>query len=446
MAKNKKNEESREKRRKRRVKNQAISFIVLFVLIGCLGFGAYKGISYLAEKHQEKKAQEESLEASASENAAVSEDGIPESVLPEITEEIPEEEEEEEIPEDEVEIRAMLAEMPLEQKVANLFVVYPEAISTEKVVTSAGEDLREMLTKYAVGGILFRTGNITGAEELKTLLSDIQGMNQELYGRDLFMFVAEEGAVNTIAGTIPDVVAIDSANAIGSSEDSANAYNGFLHMGTVLAGYGVNANFGLCCAVGDAETCYLEERLFGSDGELVADMVHSAVSGLTDQKIMPCLLDFPGEGELTTDPTKEPAYVEKTLGEMRDKDLLPFISGIEMGAPMIRMSMAYYKAAFGEDAPATLSPVAIQTLREELGFEGVIVSANLSEDTIATRYTAAQASLLSFIAGCDIILCPADFAEAYAAMLNAVTDGTITEQRIDESLIRIYKMREEQGM
>ncbi|MCQ2520757.1 MAG: hypothetical protein MJ105_00125 [Lachnospiraceae bacterium] len=448
----KKSGAQREHRRKRRARNRAISFVVFLILIVGIGFGGYMGVRFFLKMSSENHVREEQhLEAVLSENAIVSDNSVPESVLPEIPveeDEVPPEEIEvdlDELSEEERAVRELVASMPLEEKIAGLFVIHPEAITGVDPVVIAGDGTRSALEQNAIGGFWYQPKNVTGAEEIKEMISGTKEMYREIYGRDIMLFVQEEGAMNTIAGTTTGESAIDAAAVIGASGDASNAYNGYLNLARILHNYGMPCDFGINCAVKQTEDCYLGERAFHEDAQIVAEMVNSATRGLNDQMVFACLMDFPGEGRLTADPGVEATYVDATLEQMQETDLLAFQAGIDAKAPMIRMSAAYYKEAFGEDVPATFSESVISNLRNELGFSGVIVSADLSLPSINAKYSAADSAVLALQAGCDIILCPSDYTLAHAAIAAAVANGTITEQRIEESLIRIYMMQQNAG-
>ena len=133
---------------------------------------------------------------------------------------------------------------------------------------------------------------------------------------------------------------------------------------------------------------------------------------------------------------------DKTLTSMTETDFLPFQAGIEAGVDFIMVGHVIATSIDTEVVPCSLSKVMItDVLRGELGFDGVIITDALNMGAITQKYTSSQAAVGTILAGSDMILMPDDFASAYKGVLEAVRDGTITEERLDESLVRILRVK-----
>lgn len=431
----------REERRKRRIRNQIIAYLVLILLIAGVFVGGYFGIRFLVEniKSQNQQSIISENQIAESESASVNASGVistPEEVVSENEVPVPE-------PVDPLqeEIAAYLGSMTLEQKVANLFIVTPESITGVTTATQAGDGTRTALGEYAVGGIVYSGKNVQNADQFKEMLTNTKNMYQELYNTELWTIVQEEGAVNVIAGNAAGVVAQQTAGEIGTSGDTGNAYQAYVTIGSYLNEYGVDVNLGPVCDV-PGEESYLGNRGFNSDADIVSSMVQSAVSGQSDSGIITCLTAFPGQGSASGNPADGTAATGKTLEEMRSFDFLPFSAGITAGAQMVMVSNMTAESASGEAVPCSLSSVMItDVLRGELGFQGVVITADMDQKAITDHYTPGEAAVMALQAGADMIMKPANVAEAYAAVLDALTDGTLTEERIDESLTRIYTIK-----
>lgn len=426
----------REERRRRRIRNQIIAYLVLVLLIIGIFAGGYAGIRFLIDHFKTGNQQiitsnNQVVDSETTEGSGVI--STPEEMISE--NEAPVEEPVDPLQE---EIAAYISSMTLEQKVANLFVVTPESITGVTTATRAGDGTRTALGEYAVGGIVYSAQNVQSADQFKEMLTNTKNMYQELYNQELWMIVREEGAVNVIAGSATGVTAQQAAGEIGTSGDTGNAYQAYMAIGAYLNEYGVDVNLGPVCDV-PVEGSYLGERAFNTDADIVTSMIPSAVNGQSDYGIITCLTAFPGRGSLTGDPANGTATTEKTLDEMRSSDFLPFSAGITAGAEMVMVSNM---TVAEETVPCSLSSVMItDILRGELGFQGVVITADLDQKAITDHYTSGEAAVMALQAGADMIMKPANVAEAYAAVLAAVADGTLTEERIDESLTRIYTIK-----
>jgi beta-N-acetylhexosaminidase len=181
-----------------------------------------------------------------------------------------------------------------------------------------------------------------------------------------------------------------------------------------------------------------EERSFGDDPLPVARLVRGAVDGWTDARVASAPGRFPGEGAASQDPLQGAATVGLGLDELIARDVRPF-AAVAARAPAIQMSAALY-AAWDGVTPATLLPDAVRLLRERLGFEGVVVSADLVAATAATGGGVGDAAVQALKAGCDLLLVAGGRAEqdaAYRAVLDAVRRGEVTRERLDEAVGRV---------
>lgn len=425
----------REERRRRRIRNQVIAYLVLVLLIIGVFTGGYFGVRFLIEhiklgNQQSIISGNQIVDTESGNNSGVI--ATPEDVVS--SDEVPVPDPVDPLQE---EIAAHISSMTLEQKVANLFIVTPESITGVTTATQAGDGTRSALGEYAVGGIVYSERNVQNADQFKTMITNTKNMYQDLYTSKVWIVVREEGAVNVIAGNATGVAAQQAAGEIGTSGDTGNAYQAYLTIGSYLKEYGVDVNLGPVCDV-PAEGSYLGNRAFNTDADIVASMIPSAVNGQSDFGVITCLTAFPGQGSASGDPANGTAAAGKTLDEMRSSDFLPFSAGFTAGAQMVMVS----NMTIGEEVPCSLSSMMItDVLRGELGFQGVVITADMDQKAITDHYTSGEAAVMALQAGADMIMKPANFAEAYAAVLAAVADGTLTEERIDESLTRIYTIK-----
>ncbi|MCR4717192.1 MAG: hypothetical protein K5656_08425, partial [Lachnospiraceae bacterium] len=186
----------------------------------------------------------------------------------------------------------------------------------------------------------------------------------------------------------------------------------------------------------------IADRSFGADATICSKMVSAAVKGLNNSGMIATLKHFPGMRAASSDTHIKAANVKSDIAELREVDFKPFISGIKANADFVMLSHESVNAVTGDTTPATMSSLVIKDiLRDELGFEGVVITDAMNMEPIVGRYEADEAAVSSVKAGVDIILMPNDLELAYNGIVTAVKDGDITEERINDSVRRIIKCK-----
>lgn len=424
-------------RRRRRLRSQIIAYSVVFVILAALIAGGVVIGRNAVGAVREKREAEEQVRLQEQMQAEQEAEAAHEVVIaaPEPIEEEPEPE-----PDRVGElVRSHISEMPLEDKVAGLFIVTPEAVTGVRTVTQAGEGTKDALNEYAVGGLIYFGHNIVDEEQLTQMLSGTVSMSRY----PIFLAVDEEGgSVSRVAQSGIDVIQVGDMASIGESGDTAQAYEAGLNIGEYLKELGFNLDFAPVADVSGSGNSALGDRVFGSDANLVSDMVANVVEGMQDTGISSCLKHFPGIGDTDGDTHEGRVETTKSLDEMRASDFIPFQAGIEAGADFVMVSHVTASSVDGEAVPSSLSKTMMtDILRNELGFRGVIITDALEMGAITEYYTTEEAVVKAIAAGADMLLMPDDFYAAYEAVLAAVQDGTISEERIDESLERIYRVK-----
>ena len=433
-------EDKREFRRKRRVRNQVlayISLVMVLLLLTVAGFFALKAGSAAIAKKQQQKLEEEALAQATEEMTQASEaEPEPETVSEEETTTVEEYTDEELL--DEI-VDACIMEMSLEDKVAGLFIVTPEALTGVSKAVKAGDGTKEALEKYPVGGLIYFKQNIQSKEQITEMLANTVSMSKY----PVFLAVDEEGAGVARVADALGLKKADSAAEIGESGDANNAYNTYKEIGTYLTEYGFNLNFApVADVLTDPDNDAIGERSFGSDPAVVSSMVASSVTALEEVGVTACMKHFPGQGDANGDTHEGLASSDRTLEEIKATELQPFAAGMEAGAQMIMVGHFTVPAIDEDNTPASLSKKVItDLLREEMGYNGVVITDALNMSAISEYYDSAQACIMAFKAGADMVLMPEDFEAAYEGVLAAVKDGTISEARINDSLRRVYRIK-----
>lgn len=419
----------REYRRARRKRNQLIAIIVVSVVGLALVAGGIFGVTRLM-KHLNDKKHTEELQAQL-EELAESEPAVVEA---------PVEEPEELTSEDYLNQIAdsCIAEMSLENKVAGLFMITPESLTGVDTVIQAGDTTKQKLSEYPVGGLIYFSKNIKSADQLKEMLDTTR--NTMIY--PVFLAVDEEGgSVSRVAGAgLADDVG--DMSEIGSTCDPEKAKETGTTIGTYLSELGFNVDFAPVADVVSVENSVIGNRSFGSDPNVVGTMVAAEVQGLQESGVSACLKHFPGIGDTTTDTHDEKTVSEKTLEDMQQTDLPAFQAGIDTGVDFVMISHMSLPNVVGDDTPCSLSGTVINDLlRNQLGYDGIVITDALDMSAITDSYSSAEAAVKAIEAGADMLLMPENFEEAYQGVLEAVQNGTISEDRINESLKRIYRVK-----
>jgi len=429
---NRSKDERREARRRRRLRNQIAAYITVILLILAAGAGVVFEVNKLTADRQTAE-QEAQASQDALNQMLASEEVIrtPEPAPPEIEELTPEQKL------DQI-VDAGIEVMPLEAKVAGLFIVTPEAITGVSTALQAEDGTREALARYPVGGLIYFEKNIQSEEQITAMLD-----NTEMYMiYPLFLAIDEEGGSVARLAQAGVGTKVDDAKTIGASGDTDNAYMAAQTIGSDLSRIGFNLDFAPVADLSNVENSAIGTRSYGADATAAAGFVSMAVTGLSEQGITTCLKHFPGIGGSTQDTHTGLASTSRTAEQFRAEEFTVFQAGIDAGADMIMIGHISAPELTGSNDPCTFSEAVVtDILRNEMGFKGVIITDAMNMKAVSDYYDSADAAIQALRAGCDMILMPEDFEMAYNGVLQAVNDGVISEERINDSLRRIYRIK-----
>lgn len=430
-------EEKRNARRKRRIRNQILAYVVLILLIFAAAVGIVMAVKQITisvrqQEEGEKKGSQAMIDDLLSNEDELQTPTPEPEQTPEPVVELTQEQKLDEI------VNAVIEVMPIEDKVAGLFIVTPEAITGVSKAVKAGDGTKDALSQYPVGGLIYFAQNMQSADQLKEML-----YNTVLFARaSLFIAVDEEGGSVSRLATTGLAEKVDSAGDIGKTGDPNNAYQAGVTIGSALSSFGFNLDFAPVADISSVENSYMGDRTYGSDAQTVSPYVVSMIQGLKEQNVSACLKHFPGNGATTQDPHTGIATSDRTAEQFRAEEFAVFQAGIDAGVDMIMMSHMAAPALTGSNDPCSLSEIVVtDILRGELGFEGVIITDALNMGAVADYNSSADAAIMALKAGCDMLLMPENFEEAYNGVLQAVKDGVISEERIDDALRRIYRIK-----
>ncbi len=358
-------------------------------------------------------------------------------------------------------IREYLGALSLEDKVSGLFIITPEQLTGYDVVTEADDLVRESLEKFPVAGLIFFGQNIADRGQVQDMLASAKKWGSVFPEKEPsastaaesagtgsvlppFLAIDEEGgSVMRIGSSAIDVPYVSSMGSVGADGDPEAAYEAGSTIGAYLQELGFNLDLAPDADVlVDPGNVTIGDRSFGSDPELCGRMVHRYVDGLHENGIASCLKHFPGLGDTESDTHTGAAWSSRTIEDYRSTEFISFGGGIDAETEMVMISHLSNSELSDSDLPASLNKTVItDLLRTELGYEGIVITDSLRMGAVTERFDSAEAAVTAIEAGVDILLMPADFNAARQGILDAVHDGRISEERIDESLFRILCAR-----
>ncbi|MBR7025131.1 MAG: glycoside hydrolase family 3 protein [Selenomonadaceae bacterium] len=328
-------------------------------------------------------------------------------------------------------IEEKLNSMTLEEKIGQMVMIGVYG-------TALNDDIIFSLNNFHFGGVIFYDRNLESVAQAKKFVNDIEyAANQKV---PLFFALDEEGGRVARGRNFLEVA--PSQESIGLSGNPENANYWAKHNATILKSIGVNINFAPVADVGSRDT-----RSFGDNAQLVSDFVEAAAQGYEAENFLYTLKHFPGIGKSKIDPHKEVSAVEDSKEILDAEDLPPFkriITGHDNSKFMIMVGHLRYDAIDPVNS-ASLSP-AVMTglLRNELGFTGVVITDDLEMGAIKNHTDLPTLGVKMILAGGDIALVCHNYESqqiVYNSILEAVKRGEISEERINESVRRILKMK-----
>ena len=334
----------------------------------------------------------------------------------------------------------LLAGMSLREKLCQLMIVRPEVLTGESPVTAAGETTRLALEQYPVGGLIYSVDNLVTQEQTREMIENTQS-----YSKIPLIISADEEGGNV--GRLMYKLGTTFIHSMYSYKDMGEdtAYQNALTIGTDMVSCLFNTDFAPVADVwtNPANTA-IGDRAYSDEFGQASELVAAAVRGFTESGVICCVKHFPGHGDTSTDTHEGAAVVDKSLEELRAGEFLPFEAGIEAGVDMVMVGHITITAV--DDEPATISHEVITgLLREELGWDGVVVTDSLDMGALA-GYEIGEVCVKYLEAGGDIMLGIPDLAAALTALETAVTEGRLTEQRIDESALRVLMLKLSHGI
>ncbi|MFM9370255.1 glycoside hydrolase family 3 protein [Streptomyces sp. Da 82-17] len=355
-------------------------------------------------------------------------------------------------------LRALIDRMSLEEKVGQLFVmrVYghsatePDQADVDKNLEEAGvRNAAELIAKYRVGGIIYFgwAHNTRDPHQIADLSNGIQRAARQLPSRTPALIATdqEHGIVARVG--LPATL-VPGAMALGAGGSRADTRRAALIAGRELAAMGIRQNYAPVADVNvNPANPVIGVRSFGSDPQAVARLVAAQVEGYQEGGVAATSKHFPGHGDTKDDSHYSLPTIHHTREQWNTLDAPPFEAAIAAGIDSIMTAHIVVPALDPAEDPATLSaPILTGILREQLGYDGVVVTDSLGMQGVRTKYGDDRVPVLALKAGVDQLLNPPKPEVAWNAVLQAVRDGELSEERLDASILRILELKARRGL
>lgn len=406
------------------------------VLVGVLVLGLFYGAAGLVKKNNNTNEPNYNVNTDQNQNDNNADDENKE----------PDSEDVYVIPEDYTEgritfsdaVEDKLATMTTEQKVAQLFIVSPEVLTGVDRVTIFGNASKNAMNTYPVGGLVYSGLNFQNETQTQALLRLAKEYCIQTYGFTLFTVIEEEGGADY--SPYAHALGLDTgslASEIASYGDVSLVTQAAQFRANYIAGAEFNVLFSTIADVSSALETEYQLRTFGTTVETVAEFIAADIRAIEEAGVASTLKYFPGKANAQKTESGM-LFSTESLKELSEGSLQAFKHGIDAGASFVMIGNVIVPS-ITEDSyvPCSLSGRTIALLRGEMGFDGVIVSDDFSDASFVAMYGNGEACVEAIKAGIDMIYMPANFVEAYNAVLEAVNSGNISEDRLNNAVGRI---------
>ncbi|MFI5690390.1 glycoside hydrolase family 3 N-terminal domain-containing protein [Kribbella sp. NPDC051586] len=351
-------------------------------------------------------------------------------------------------------VRDTLRRMTLEQKVGQLFVCYaygPAADTADARNTSlyGVATPAEVVAKFNLGGVIYFTwtDSTKDPQQIARLSNGLQ--EASLTNTGIPLQIGTDQEYGSVVRVGPPATQFPGGMALGATRSAAYARSAGAIAGRELKALGITTDFAPDADVNvNPLNPVIGVRSVSSDPALVAELVAAQVKGYQrDGGVVSTAKHFPGHGDTATDSHTGIPVIGHTLDEWTRIDLPPFQAAIRAGIQSIMTAHIVVPALDPSGDPATLSrPILTGILREQLRFDGVVITDSLGMQGVRDKYGDAEIPLRAIEAGVDQLLMPVDPGLAYNSVLDAVRSGRISESRIDESVGRILTLKRGTGL
>ena len=366
----------------------------------------------------------------------------------------------------------LVANMSLRDKVTQMMMVdfrkWGATVDTATDFTVMNDEVRKIVEDYNFGSVIYFANNIKTTEETFALTQEMQAAATKDGGIPLLIAADQEGGSVYRLGSgtaLPGNMALGATYALNGTKYAKWAGQ---IIGSELSSLGINTNLAPVVDVNNnANNPVIGLRSYGDDAVMVGELASASIAGMAEYNVIGCAKHFPGHGDTATDSHYGLPSVDKPLDVLMENELAPYVVAIDQGIEMIMTAHILYpqlesdkivsnKTGKEESLPATMSDdILTGLLKEQMGFEGIIVTDAMNMDGIAANWDQVQSVIIAINAGVDLfcmpcrLYCQADLANLDAiinGVIAAVEDGTIAMERINDAVTRILTVKENRGI
>ncbi|WP_053219988.1 beta-N-acetylhexosaminidase [Virgibacillus senegalensis] len=334
-------------------------------------------------------------------------------------------------------VSSLLEQMSLQEKIGQMVMAGVAGLKME-------EQEKRLIEDYHIGGFIFYAKNLETPDQISGLLNKLKAENRQNKLPLLLSVDQEGGRISRLPGNISKLP----TNAlIGKWNEPDFSFQVGQLLGTGLTTFGFNMNFAPVLDVNsNPDNPVIGDRSFGSNPEIVSELGIQTMKGIQSKQVIPVIKHFPGHGDTSVDSHYQLPVVDKSLSQLEKIELIPFRKAMEQGAEAIMIAHILLPN-LDETHPASLSKEIISNLlRKRLNFEGVVMTDDMTMAAITDNYDIGRAAVDSVLAGSDIILVAHDYQKithVIKEISKAVEKGVLSEGRINESVERIIRMKQQ---
>ena len=335
-------------------------------------------------------------------------------------------------------IQNIIDDMDAAEKAGQLIMADFRTNADGTGMTVLSDEAKDALQEYYIGGVILFAENLDTKEQTQQLTYDLQAAAH----LPLFIGIDEEGGLvsrlnksNIEHETFPPAAEMEDVSWAGTS------------IGSSLGELGINVDFAPVADVNtNPDNPVIGTRAFSSDPQAAASKAAEFISALQKMGVSACAKHFPGHGDTAMDSHLGETYVEHDMERLRSVEFVPFEQAIAAGTDFIMAGHIKTPNATTDGLPATLSSEMLGILRNDLNFDGIIITDAMNMGAIVDQYGSGESAVMAVQAGVDIVLMPADLQEAAEALTAAIKKGDISEERVNEALWHVLSLKYEKGI
>lgn len=309
------------------------------------------------------------------------------------------------------------------------------------------DNTKKLIDKHKVGGFIIMGDNVQSSTQLRKLLNSLKLENSK-NSVPLFLSVDEEGG--RVSRMPKEFRNFPTNKAIGKINNKEFSYNVGSTIAEQISAFGFNMDFAPVLDINsNPKNPVIGNRSFGSNAEIVSDLGVETMKGIQSRNVIPVIKHFPGHGDTSVDSHKGLPSVNNDLNRLESLEFIPFSKAIEEGSDVVMIAHILLKKVDGKNPSSMSKTIITDILRNKLKFEGVVITDDMTMGAIIKNYKIGEAAVKSVKAGSDIVLVCHGYnneMEVFNSLKSAVEDGDISQERIDESVYRILKLKQKYNL